>query len=64
MIKGGAMKEVMDKPTEPISEVMEDPQATIKRLVDELSEMRMFIDKLSQENKMLRATLKAVTQLL
>ena len=66
MIKGGAMKEVTDKPTEmePKTEAMEDPQATIKRLVNELSEMRSYLEKIAQENQMLRATLKAVTQLL
>ena len=59
-------KKIQDQPTEmePKTEVMEDPQATIKRLVNELSEMRSYLEKIAQENQVLRATIKAVTQLL
>jgi hypothetical protein len=51
---------VENKPTE----VMENPEATIKRLVNELTDMRSYLEKLSQDNQILRATIKALTQLL
>jgi hypothetical protein len=43
---------------------MENPEATIKRLVNELTDMRSYLEKLSQDNQILRATIKALTQLL
>ena len=57
-------KKVVDQPTKEPCQVMEDPQATIKHLVAEIEEMRTYIDKLTKDNVVLRATLKAVTQLL
>jgi hypothetical protein len=54
------IEHVENKPTE----VMENPEATIKRLVNELTDMRSYLEKLSQDNQILRATIKALTQLL
>ena len=51
----------LDQPTET---VMENPEAVIKRLTAELMEVRKLAEKALSENQILRATLKAVTQLL
>lgn len=51
----------LDKPTEA---VMENPETTIKNLAIELSEARRTLEKFIQENQILRATVKALTQLL
>ena len=62
MNKGGThMAE--KKLTEP-EEVQENPESIIKRLTAELHEVRKLAEKAISENQILRATIKAVTQLL
>lgn len=46
------------------AEVQENPEAIIKRLEEENKHFRMLTDKAVQENNILRATVKALSNLL
>lgn len=63
MIKGGThmAEKKLDQPTVAVEE---NPDAIIKRLTAELTEVRKLAEKAISENQILRATIKAVTQLL
>lgn len=53
-------KEEIKKPTE----VKEDPEATVRRLSEELEYFKQLAEKAIGEAQILRATIKAITQLL
>lgn len=56
--------EVKDiKATQP-EEIKEDPDTTIKRLQDELNRTRQVAEQAINENQILRATVKALSQLI
>jgi len=50
-----------NKPKEP---VMENPETTIKNLQDENQQLRAIAEKAINENQILRATVKALSNLL
>ena len=51
------------KVTQP-EQVQEAPEATIKRLEEQLMQVYAALENASQENKVLRATVKALSNLL
>ena len=51
------------KATQP-EEIKEDPDTTIKRLQDELNRTRQVAEQAINENQILRATVKALSQLI
>ena len=51
------------KATQP-EEVKENPDTTIKRLQDELNRTRQVAEQAINENQILRATVKALSQLI
>lgn len=51
------------KVTQP-EEVKENPDTTIKRLQDELNRTRQVAEQAINENQILRATIKAIAQLI
>ena len=51
------------KATQP-EEVKENPDTTIKRLQDELNRTRQIAEQAINENQILRATVKALSQLI
>ena len=62
MIKGGT--HMAEKKLNEPEAVQENPESVIKRLTAELHEVRKLAEKALSENQILRATIKAVTQLL
>lgn len=46
------------------TEVQEAPESVIKRLTDENAQLRHLAEKTINENSILRATVKALTQLI
>jgi hypothetical protein len=65
LIKGGKyMPETKkEKPTS-TPQVQEAPETTIKRLEEQLMQVYTALENASQENKVLRATVKALSNLL
>lgn len=51
------------KASEP-TKVQEAPESTIKRLSEENAQLRQLAEKALDENRMLRATVKALSQLI
>lgn len=51
------------KATQP-EEIKEDPDTTIKRLQDELNRTRQVAEQAINENQILRATVRALSQLI
>ena len=56
------MAEPKDKQT--TGQVQENPEATIKRLTEEKQQLIQYLEQTSKENQVLRATVKALSQLL
>ena len=52
-----------NKVTQP-NQIQEAPEATIKRLESELIQVRQVAETAIKENQILRATIKAITQLI
>ena len=58
------MPEVAQKKLEQPQKVKEAEEATIKRLTEENEQLRLIAEKAINENNILRATVKALSQLI
>ena len=61
MSQNKAESKTIDAPTD---NVMENPESTIKRLEQENAQLRQLAESTVKENQILRATVKAMSQLL